>query len=64
MGFHDFWQVGKIFLTSAEKDNFVQNHLGCKKWQKCGANFTPKCLIQRDAFLSVGTLPIEPVPHP
>ena len=30
----------KKFLTSGEKDNSMQHHLGCKKWQKHGANFT------------------------
>ncbi len=34
----------KIFLTSAEKDNLVQHHLGCKKWQKHGAHFAPNGL--------------------
>ena len=30
----------KKFLTSGEKDDSMQHPLGCKKWQKCGANFT------------------------
>ncbi len=33
-----------IFLTSAETDNFVHHQLGCKKWQKHGAHFTPNGL--------------------
>ena len=30
----------KKFLISGEKENSMQHHLGCKKWQKHGANFT------------------------
>ncbi len=30
----------KDFLVSGEKDNTMQNNLGCKKRQKHGGNFT------------------------
>ncbi len=30
----------KKFLTGGEKDNSMHHHLGCKKWQKHGANST------------------------
>ncbi len=30
----------KKFLTSDEKDDSMQHHLGYKKWQKHSANFT------------------------
>ncbi len=30
----------KKFLTSGEKDNSMQHHLGCEKWRKHGANST------------------------
>ncbi len=40
----------QIFLTSPEKDNRVQHHLWCKKWQKHGAHFTPNGLYLRTCF--------------
>ncbi len=30
----------KKFPINGEKDNPMQHHLGCKKWQKHGASFT------------------------
>ena len=35
------------FLTSGEKDNSMLHHLGWKKWQKHGENFTPNDLYYR-----------------
>ena len=51
----EFNKQKKKFLTSGEKDNSMLHHLGSKKWQKYGVNFTPNdlCLSKQD-FTCIG----------